>query len=403
VLEQTDKIDIRDLPIDAIGTAFDSRKRTHPPTAEPELTPPPAVEVRTGADVFISYARENRSQADALARELSRRGWTVWWDRWIGLGRLFPKVIGRELAAAQCVVVLWSRRSVHSGWVLFEAMVGHSRNILIPIRLERVDLPVPFQELQTADLFGERYSEQLEECMKAVAAIVPPGPASKVDEIDSQPGSTAAGRGIFSSIRSLARVGMFTLLGVVFAALVAAAVSPRLVEGVFNLVAPPPLVLDSISPRIVPAPIPEIRVRQLTRRTEDPDHHPVDYSGALEIQVPPNAVVRVSAGLQRFVEGAVLVTDESGQLYQKWGTAAHHNLNTVRTLIPGQTFYIFSWHKEVADKGEGLPWHPSAQLLQQSNGSAKLTVMRQPGVGEVDAIVDVNVIGLAPRQRTQVR
>lgn len=140
MLEQKDKIYIHDLPTDAIGALLDSRKPALPPAAEP--TPPPSVEVRTGADVFISYARENRSQADALARELSRRGWTVWWDRWIGLGRLFPKVISRELSAAHCVVVLWSRRSVQSGWVLFEAMVGHNRNILIPIRLEKVDLPL---------------------------------------------------------------------------------------------------------------------------------------------------------------------------------------------------------------------------------------------------------------------
>jgi len=176
-------------------------------------------------------------------------------------------------------------------------------------------------------------------------------------------------------------------------------VSPRLVEGAIDLVAPPPRVFGRIRTGVLPL-ILEIRVRQLIRRTEDPDHHLVDYSGALEIQVPTNAVVRVSVGLQRFVEGAVLVRDESGKLYQSWGTAAHHNLNTELTLIPGRTFYVSSWHKEVADKGDGLPWYPSAQLLQQSNGSAKLTVMRQPGVGEVDAIVDINVIGPAPRQRT---
>src|SRR4051794_38593745 len=197
MLEQTGKIDIHDLPIDAIGNALGSRKLTLPPTATGEPAPPPAVEVRTGADVFISYARENRSQADALARELRGRGWSVWWDRWIGLGRLFPNVIRRELAAARCVVVLWSSHSVRSGWVLYEAMVGHKHDILIPLRLEKVDLPFPFQDLQTADLFGDRYSQQLEECMKAIAIIVLPGPPLKVEEIDSHSGSTAASRGIF--------------------------------------------------------------------------------------------------------------------------------------------------------------------------------------------------------------
>ena len=33
------------------------------------------------ADIVLSYARENRRQAESLARALEDAGWSVWWDR----------------------------------------------------------------------------------------------------------------------------------------------------------------------------------------------------------------------------------------------------------------------------------------------------------------------------------
>lgn len=37
-------------------------------------------------DIFISYAREDRETAKALAQVLGARGWKVWWDRKIAPG-----------------------------------------------------------------------------------------------------------------------------------------------------------------------------------------------------------------------------------------------------------------------------------------------------------------------------
>ena len=32
------------------------------------------------ADIFISYASEDRNKAEELAETLRARGWSVWWD-----------------------------------------------------------------------------------------------------------------------------------------------------------------------------------------------------------------------------------------------------------------------------------------------------------------------------------
>ena len=61
------------------------------------------------ADIFISYAREDRQKAEQLAHALECQGWSVWWDRTIPTGKSFDKVTQEALDAAQCVVVLWSK------------------------------------------------------------------------------------------------------------------------------------------------------------------------------------------------------------------------------------------------------------------------------------------------------
>jgi hypothetical protein len=142
--------------------------------------PDPGVVVPSGrkpvpADVFMSYAREDRAVAEAIAAALERHGLTVWWDRKIVVGRSFSEIIERELAGAKCVVVLWSRASVASEWVSNEAAEGVRRQILVPICVEDVIPPLEFRRRQTAHLFNHRDLEanaEFPDCLTAIRTLI---------------------------------------------------------------------------------------------------------------------------------------------------------------------------------------------------------------------------------------
>ena len=105
-------------------------------------------------EVFISYARDDQVLAARLAALLEADGWEVWWDPRLYAGEAYDEEIQRHLQDADAVVVLWSTSSASSRWVKAEADVGMSRNVLVPVLLEDVDVPLPFHRLQTADLTG---------------------------------------------------------------------------------------------------------------------------------------------------------------------------------------------------------------------------------------------------------
>jgi len=104
------------------------------------------------ADVFISYARPNRAQAEHVAAMLRRNGLSVWYDTSLILGERFDEAITRELDKAQSVIVIWTSDSVKSPWVYAEATRALERRLLFPVRDESIDvrdLPLPFNGLHT--------------------------------------------------------------------------------------------------------------------------------------------------------------------------------------------------------------------------------------------------------------
>ena len=122
-------------------------------------------------DVFISYAKGNRSRAAEFASILEAKGWSVWWDRDILPGRTFDDVIEEALTGARSVVVLWSAESVKSRWVRAEASAAAERDVLVPVLIEPATIPLEFRRVEAADLTnwqGDRDDPELQQLIETL-------------------------------------------------------------------------------------------------------------------------------------------------------------------------------------------------------------------------------------------
>lgn len=146
------------------------------------------------SDVFISYASADRDRAAGIAAALSTGGWRVWWDRQIPAGRAYDQVIEQAIDAARCVVVLWSVTSTASEWVKTEAAEGARRQILVPVLLDAVKLPLEFRRLQAADLTswdGSPDHPEFRKLAQAVTLLVAPSAQSGSDAAVQPAAATA--------------------------------------------------------------------------------------------------------------------------------------------------------------------------------------------------------------------
>eukprot|EP01039_Chlorochromonas_danica_P015513 gene15513-18235_t len=105
-------------------------------------------------DIFISYARSTAAQAQIVAEALRRLGYGVWRDDELPAHRAYAEVIEERLRAARAVVVVWSAEAVKSQWVRAEANLAREAGTLVQLRIDDCTLPLPFNEIQCADLSG---------------------------------------------------------------------------------------------------------------------------------------------------------------------------------------------------------------------------------------------------------
>jgi TolB-like protein len=103
-------------------------------------------------DVFVSYSAADRERVRPLVDALIEAGLQVWWDRRIAPGAGFDAEIQQALDGARSVLVIWSKQSVTSEWVIAEANEGLERGILIPVSIDDVRPPLAFRRRQTIAL-----------------------------------------------------------------------------------------------------------------------------------------------------------------------------------------------------------------------------------------------------------
>lgn len=103
------------------------------------------------ADIFISYASEDRGRVRPLAEALQERGFNVWWDRSLAAGQDYTAIIEKELKAAKAVIVVWTQSSTASTFVRDEAGRARDEGRLVPVLLDSVQLPLGFGAFQAED------------------------------------------------------------------------------------------------------------------------------------------------------------------------------------------------------------------------------------------------------------
>lgn len=167
------------------------------------------------SDIFLSYARENARPAKQLANALVElRGWSVWWDTSLRIGEQYPRRIQEAVSGARCVVVLWSRHSTDSNWVIAEASEGWNRGILVPVLLDGTEPPMPFRQTQARDLSGWNGSLRdatLLAFLEDVQRVHARGNAATVDEIAAR----EARRHAFVRRRNSKRIGTAAVFALV--------------------------------------------------------------------------------------------------------------------------------------------------------------------------------------------
>ena len=106
------------------------------------------------SDIFISYARSTEPQAEQAAEALRAVGYGVWRDDALPAHRAYAEVIEERLKAAKAVLVIWSAEAVRSQWVRSEADRARNEGKLVQLTLDGAPLPMPFDQIQCADLTG---------------------------------------------------------------------------------------------------------------------------------------------------------------------------------------------------------------------------------------------------------
>ena len=254
------------------------------------------------ADIFISYARETRREVSPIAEALVLEGYDIWWDEELPVHRSYSDVILEQIGKAKAVLVVWSPAAVGSEWVRAEANMGREQKKLVQTLIGDATLPLPFNQIQFADLRGWRANRAHPEWLKVKASLT-----ELVARPEAKAGAEAREvRDRFAASRPRSALIGWIALGAA-AVLLIAAIVVYLRIGRAPAQPPPPAAAGAPSAQQVavgaPAPPPVVATptqaaSQQTCRVADPTPTPLNVrvrpNGALAQTVDNNAMVRVA-------------------------------------------------------------------------------------------------------------
>ncbi len=143
-------------------------------------------------DVFISYSRLNQDRVRLIADAVGQLGYDVWWDAELPPHKSYGDVITEKIGLARAAIVVWSQSAVESEWVRAEADVARNQKKLVQTALDDVFPPMPFNQIQFAQLKdwqGEHDHPGWRKVRASLAELCgPPGEPRPVGPENTQPG-----------------------------------------------------------------------------------------------------------------------------------------------------------------------------------------------------------------------
>src|SRR5262249_28694839 len=125
--------------------------------------------------LVLSYSRHSKDIVDDLARALRQRGLDVWYDRDLPVGRNYRKEILERIITSGAVLVIWSNAACNSNWVIAEAETADKYDKLLQIKLEKCELPLPFDTMQSGDLSswkGDPFCAEIDAIVNAATSRI---------------------------------------------------------------------------------------------------------------------------------------------------------------------------------------------------------------------------------------
>jgi WD40 repeat protein len=128
-----------------------------------------------GADIFISYQRDNAGHAKRLAAALRRDNRNVWLDQKLSSDKRWRAEIEGKLKRARCIVAIWSKKAATSGWVNYEAFRAQQEDKLVAVTFDPIrpdELPEWLADQQITSLRDWKSPDQIHNGWLNVARTV---------------------------------------------------------------------------------------------------------------------------------------------------------------------------------------------------------------------------------------
>src|SRR5215213_3858963 len=121
--------------------------------------------------IFVSCAGVVGPMAKRVADARPAAGYRAWRDDELPAHRPYSAVIQERLSSAKAVVVLWSADAAKSQWVRAEADAARTLGTLVQATLDGTIPPMPFNQIQCADLSNWSGEREAPGWRKLVASV----------------------------------------------------------------------------------------------------------------------------------------------------------------------------------------------------------------------------------------